>query len=92
MLSDVKPEEIGLFSNPILENDRLYVFRVLSIRQPSDADYLAHRDEWLKRRSDDPSLEMLNRWLQNKVPSMATQNIVPVQAKYGILQPNGTIR
>ena len=92
VLNSIKPEEIGLISDPLLENDRLYVFRVLSVRPPSDADYLAHRDEWLNWRSDDPSLEALNSWLQAHIPNMVSQNLVPVQAKYGVLQPNGTIR
>ncbi len=92
VLNNIKPEEIGLISDPLLENDRLYVFRVKSVRPPTDADYLAHRDEWLNWRSDDASLEALNSWLQAHMPNMASQNLVPVQAKYGVLQPNGTIR
>ncbi len=92
MLQHIKREETGLFSNPIIENDRLYVFRVTSINVTSDEDYRAHRNEWLQRRSDDPSLETLNAWLEQQIPNMASQNLMPIQEKYGILQPNGTIR
>ena len=92
ILQSLKPDVVGVFSNPVLENDRLYVFRVTDLQSPSDADYVAHRDEWLNRRADDPSLTVLNTWLQNHVPSMVSFDISPIQTKYGILQPNGTIR
>ena len=92
MVKSIKPEETGLYANPIIDEGRLYVLRATRVRAPSDADFAAHRDEWVERRASDASLATLNTWLRDKTPNMATLNIAPIQEKYGILQPNGTIR
>lgn len=92
VLSEMSSDESRLFSNPIVDNGRIYIFYVNRLSMPSDADFVAQKDEWKARRMEDPGVEIANQWVQNNMPRMTSLNIKPIQNTYGILQPNGVIR
>lgn len=92
VLAEVQPEHTALFSNPVLHNGRMYIFRINDMTDPTEEDFKAGFDAWKARKAADPSRELVVNWLNKNMPSMTSLNIKPIQAKYGILQPNGTIR
>ena len=92
LLSGIREEEAGLFANPIVEEGKLFIVRVVQLTVPSDEDFARDRETWMARRASDPHLRMVNAWLQNSMPRMTSLNIQPIQSQYGILQPNGSIR
>lgn len=92
VLAEMRPEESRLFSNPIVDNGRVYIFYVNRLSMPSDADFEAQKEAWKARRMADPGVEIANEWIQKNMPRMTSLNIKPIQNIYGILQPNGVIR
>ena len=58
----------------------------------SEADFEAHKAEWQTRKIADKSYSLVVSWLDKAIPKLVSLNIKPVQEKYGVLQPNGTIR
>ena len=81
-----------LYSNPILDDGRVYVFRVAKMELPDAGAFEAHKAEWQTRNVGDKSYSLVISWLSEAIPKMMSLNIKPVQEKYGVLQPNGTIR
>ena len=92
ILATVTPEQKDLFSNPIVFNNHMYIFRVTALTEPTEDDFNHNLNQWKAKKATDPSRELVVDWLNNNMPSMTSLNIKPIQAKYGILQPNGTIR
>ena len=92
ILATVTPEQKDLFSNPIVYNNHMYIFRVTSLTDPTEDDFKNNLNQWKAKKATDPSRGLVVDWLNNNMPSMTSLNIKPIQAKYGILQPNGTIR
>ncbi|MBR4985557.1 MAG: peptidyl-prolyl cis-trans isomerase [Proteobacteria bacterium] len=92
VLAELKEGETLLYSNPIIDNGRVYIFRVIEIAMPSEADFEAHKAEWQTRKIADKSYSLVVSWLDKAIPKLVSLNIKPVQEKYGVLQPNGTIR
>lgn len=92
IMAEMRPEESRLFSNPIIDNGRVYIFYVNRLSMPSDDDFISQKEVWKSRRMEDASLEIANHWVQTNMPRMTSLNIKPIQNTYGILQPNGVIR
>lgn len=92
VLSEMKPNEARLFSNPIVDNERIYVFYVSNMTIPSDADFAENKAKWIDIAADNPDAVNANKWLAEKAPSLTTLNIKPVEFEYGILQNDGSIR
>lgn len=92
ILAEVRPEQKDLFSNPIVYNNHMYIFRVADLTDPTEEDLKNNLNQWKANKATDPSREFVVDWLNRNMPSMTSLNIKPIQAKYGILQPNGTIR
>lgn len=92
LLATMQTEEVGLYSNPILHEEKLYIVHVTDIEIPDAVEFALRQTEWRDRRAADPKLRTVNVWIQNAMPKMTTLNIVPVQTAYGILQANGSIR
>lgn len=92
VLAEMSPEESRLFSNPIVDNGRVYVFYVNRLTMPSDEDFKAQKAAWAERKMADQGMTLANQWIQDSMPRMTTLNIKPIQNTYGILQPNGVIR
>ncbi len=91
-LSEMTPSEMRLYSNPVLDNGRVYVFFVSLMQPPTDADYAQYGEAWRARKAADPTHPLTTQWLSSNLPNMSTLNLAPIQAEYGVLQPNGTIR
>ena len=91
-LSEMTPSEMRLYSNPVLDNGRVYVFFVSLMQPPTDADYAQYGEAWRARKAADPAHPLTTQWLSSNLPNMSTLNLAPIQAEYGVLQPNGTIR
>ncbi|MBO4350384.1 MAG: hypothetical protein J6A01_05495 [Proteobacteria bacterium] len=92
ILAEVKPEQKDLFSNPIVYNNHLFIFRVKDLTDPTEEELKNNLNQWKAKKATDPSRDLVVDWLNQNMPSMTSLNIKPIQAKYGILQPNGTIR
>ena len=92
LLGSLKPEEVGLFSDPMVEGGRLYIIRVTQMVLPTDEMFAESEAAWRVRKAADPRYQLTNVWLQRKLPRMTTLNIEPIQRKYGILQPNGIMK
>lgn len=92
VVSEIREGETMLYSNPILDGGRVYVFRVTEISIPDESAFEANKSEWQTRKVGDKSYSLVISWLGNAIPKMMSLNIKPVQEKYGVLQPNGTIR
>ena len=50
VLGTIESNEVMLFSNPIVENGKMYVFRVTRIGDVSDDDFSQHQSEWRQRK------------------------------------------
>lgn len=92
LLRTTPNEAAGLFANPIIENERMYIVRIDEVNPPAPDAYETEKSAWIERKSADPNLELVNVWLQNHMPTMSTIDIKPIQHQYGVLQPNGSIR
>lgn len=91
-LSELHEGETLLYSNPIIDGGRVYVFRVMEISVPKEGAFEAQKEAWQTRKVGDKSYSLVVSWLENAMPNMVSLNIKPVQEKYGVLQPNGMIR
>ena len=92
LLKGLKPEEVGLFSDPLVENGRMYVIRVTQMALPSEAEFAENQEQWRIRKSSDIHYPLVNGWLEANMPQMTTLNLEPIQKKYGVLQANGDIK
>lgn len=92
ILGEMKPTESRLFSNPIVDNGRVYVFYVSQMSIPDEQDFHTNGAQWLERKASDSNAALVNQWLQAHIPTMSTLNIKPLESEYGILQPDGSIR
>ena len=92
VLGGIESHEAMLFSNPIVENGKMYIFRVTRIGEVSDDDFRQHQSEWRQRKASSSSLDLVQLWLEENMPRMSSINIRPIQKEYGILRRDGTIR
>lgn len=92
VLSEMSVKESRLFSNPIVENSRIYVFYVSNLTPATDEDYKNNKAKWIEHLSNDSKADLTRAWIEKQTPSLTTMNLKPVEFEFGILQPNGTIR
>ncbi len=92
ILATLTPEEINLFSSPILNNGQLCIFRVLEANIPTEDDFKLQENAWKSKLAADSSTKLVNKWLEASQSKLSSINIRPVQNKYGILRPDGSIR
>lgn len=92
VLSEMKREEIMLFSSPVLADRKMYIFRVLQLNEPSESDFAARKASWIEKTASDPSYGLVDEWIQKVMPRMSSINIRPISEKYGTLQTDGRVR
>jgi len=91
ILKTMKDEEVNLFSDPIVEDRQVFIFRVNRIVTPTHQDYEAHGTAWRQMKSDDPKHGLVQVLLDASMPRMSSLNLRSIQTNYGILQPDGSI-
>ena len=92
VLTDMKREEVMLFSSPILVAGKMYIFRVLQLNEPSESDFASQKENWIEKTAADPSFGLVYEWMQKTLPRMSSINTRPIVEKYGLLQTDGSVR
>lgn len=92
VMAEMSDREARLFSNPIVDNGRIYVFYVSSLTSASNEDFARIKSRWIDFAAKNPAAPNAYKWIAEQTPSLTTMNIKPVEFEYGILQPNGSIR
>lgn len=92
VMAEMSDREARLFSNPIVDNGRIYVFYVSNLTPASTDDFAKVKARWIDLVANDPAAHNANKWIADQTPSLTTMNIKPIEFEYGILQPNGSIR
>ena len=90
-LKTLTENEIMLFSNPLVENYKIQIFRARAAVTPTDADFDAQKAVWIEEKSNDPSYELVQNWLDSNMPRMTSLNLHPLEDAYGVLQLDGSI-
>ncbi|MCL2325142.1 MAG: hypothetical protein FWC40_01360 [Proteobacteria bacterium] len=91
ILKAMKDEEVDLFSDPVVEDKKIFIFRVNRMLTPTHQDYEAHGEAWRQMKSADPKHALVQALLDASMPRMSSLNLRSIQINYGILQPNGSI-
>ncbi len=91
IVSTVTDNETGLFSNPVVDREKIYVFRINSLYIPTEEDFKQVQSNWREMKAGDTHYDLVNTWLENVMPHMTTLNIKPLQNKYGSLRNDGII-
>ena len=91
-MAEMSDREARLFSNPIVDNGRIYVFYVSNLTPASTDDFANVKARWIDLVANDPAAHNANKWIADQTPRLTTMNIKPIEFEYGILQPNGSIR
>ncbi len=90
-LKTLTDKDVMLFSDPLVENSKIQIFRARSVIEPKDEDFDAKKDEWIEQKSNDAAYSLVMDWLEENTPKMTAFNIHALEDAYGVLQPNGSI-
>lgn len=90
-LKTVTEKDLMLFSDPLVENGKIQIFRARQMTTPTEEEFQAQRDTWLEEKSNDPATGLVQTWLEANTPRMQSLNITAIQDAYGQLTPNGVI-
>ncbi len=90
-LQTLSESELMQFSNPLVEEGKIQIFRVRTSETPSDEKFAAQKEEWIEAKSSDPKYGLVQKWLDDSAPNLTTFNIRVLEDTYGVLQPNGKI-
>lgn len=90
-LKNVTPKDLMLFSDPLVENGKIQIFRARTSVMPTQSDFEAQRDKWLEDKSNDPHTGLVQIWLEANKPRMSSLNINAIQDTYGQLTNHGII-
>ncbi|MFA5624230.1 MAG: hypothetical protein WC966_04110 [Bradymonadales bacterium] len=89
VLGETQRVETMLFSNPIVEDGKLCIFRVLSLQDSSIAEQRRLAASYFEQRARE--MDLVEEFLQNNMPRTSQLNVLPLQRHYGQLQEDGSI-
>lgn len=92
ILGETQSNETGIYSNPIVQDDKLCVFRVISMQNSSVSDYDTLAGSYFKERASDPGLDLVESFLQENAPRLTHLNMQALVRRYGQLQEDGKIQ
>lgn len=90
-LKNVTDKELMLFSDPLVENGKIQIFRARTAVTPTEEEYEQLKTQWLQEKSNDPHTGFVQAWLDAEMPRMSSLNINAIQDAYGQLTPSGVI-
>ena len=90
-LKTVTDNDLMVFSDPLVENGKIQIFRARQAITPTEEEFQAQKSKWLEEKSNDPTTGLVQTWLESNTPRMSSLNINAIQDAYGQLTPNGVI-